>query len=856
MSDWWQADPVASAPERPKITVTPTQRAFLNSMSAGEAPDYNTMYGGGRFEELNDHPRQNIPIQSGPNAGKTSSAAGRYQFLQGTWDEAKNALGLPDFSPESQDAAAVWLAQRDYKARTGRDLWNDIEGAKDNPAKLNFISGALGKTWTSLPGGAEPNNATAGFGQRMASEISAQARNPQAQGNWWANDPVAGQPTGQPEMQGPPQRQVGMGEAIGRGVQQGASFNFSDEIAGLKAASGIPETARNVASAIPIANLIAPTVGAARMGYEALSGGNQATDEYNRVVEAERAGNKLAQEQRPYSYIGGNIAGAVAMPIGGMANAATLPARIGRGAAVGAIAGGVAGAGEGETAGQRLTGAASGAVLGSAVGAAAPAAVAGAEAIGRGIGAAVSPVTNRIAGAINPERQAAKTAVEYLGKGAPELTQAEYAAAQAAGLPVANIDRGGEAGRALARWAGNVSPEARETIQKFADARFEGQGERAIQFLQNIAGTSGDTTILRDALKGLARIENRPAYERAFRNPNAQAMWDEGFEQISQAPVVQDAIRAASVTGANRATLDGFQRARSPFVIDKQTGQLTLRIDENGNRMLPSLQFWNEVKINLDKVNSREAQMLNGALKSHLDELVPDYKKARAGAASFFGAEDALDAGQKFVHQNMAIGEASKALSKMSPAERDMFKIGFVSKLIDDVGNTRDRINVVGRINNSPNAKTKLQMVLGENGYRQFDALMSVEQSVDKLRGALGNSSTVRQWIELGLAGSVGGTGFVMSDPTSMGVAAAIAGRRYVDQRLAKEIARMLTSGDPDVLAKGVKAVSGNKNLLRAFRDFDARLSSVGGQQAPSVVPVPGWARAEGDNPDVNGPRR
>ena len=151
MSDWWQADPVAGSPQssRPQITITPTQRAFLNSMSAGESPDYNTMYGGGRFEELRDHPRQNIPIRSGPNAGKTSSAAGRYQFLQGTWDEARNALGLPDFSPESQDAAAVWLAERDYAKRTnGRKLWDDLDSAQGNPSKLNFIGGALSGTWS------------------------------------------------------------------------------------------------------------------------------------------------------------------------------------------------------------------------------------------------------------------------------------------------------------------------------------------------------------------------------------------------------------------------------------------------------------------------------------------------------------------------------------------------------------------------------------------------------------------------------------------------------------------------------------------------------------------------------------
>lgn len=176
--------------------ITPTKRALLNSVAAGEAPDYNTVYGGGRFEEMNDHPRRAVPIRSGPNAGRTSSAAGRYQFLGSTWDEAKNALGLPDFSPDSQDRAAAWLAERDYKKRTGRDLWADVEEAKADPRKLNFIGGALSKTWTSLPGGIEPNGATGGFARRMTDEFSSQSRQPQqAPGNPMLIAPTQGAPT-------------------------------------------------------------------------------------------------------------------------------------------------------------------------------------------------------------------------------------------------------------------------------------------------------------------------------------------------------------------------------------------------------------------------------------------------------------------------------------------------------------------------------------------------------------------------------------------------------------------------------------------------------------------------------------
>lgn len=128
-------------------------KALLDTIASTESPDYNVIYGGSKFSDYSDHPRKNVKITSGPNKGKTSSAAGRYQFLGSTWDQAKAALNLPDFSPESQDKAAWWLAQRDYKAKTGRNLEDDLKSG--DPEVLAKVGKALSSTWTSLPSGIE-----------------------------------------------------------------------------------------------------------------------------------------------------------------------------------------------------------------------------------------------------------------------------------------------------------------------------------------------------------------------------------------------------------------------------------------------------------------------------------------------------------------------------------------------------------------------------------------------------------------------------------------------------------------------------------------------------------------------------
>ena len=68
---------------------------------------YTTMFTGARFSDTSRHPRQ--INRSGRLA---SDAAGAYQFLSTTWDGAKKALGLTDFSPESQEKAGRYLAQQ------------------------------------------------------------------------------------------------------------------------------------------------------------------------------------------------------------------------------------------------------------------------------------------------------------------------------------------------------------------------------------------------------------------------------------------------------------------------------------------------------------------------------------------------------------------------------------------------------------------------------------------------------------------------------------------------------------------------------------------------------------------------
>jgi muramidase (phage lysozyme) len=140
----------------------PEARGLLDTIARTEsAGRYNVRYGGATdktFQDFTDHPRVAEPITSGPDVGKTSSAAGRYQFIGSTWDQQAKKLGLKDFSPANQDAAAWDLAQTEYKSKTGKDLLTTLKSG-DTSDVLTSLSGQ----WSSLPGGRQPAKQFGGF---------------------------------------------------------------------------------------------------------------------------------------------------------------------------------------------------------------------------------------------------------------------------------------------------------------------------------------------------------------------------------------------------------------------------------------------------------------------------------------------------------------------------------------------------------------------------------------------------------------------------------------------------------------------------------------------------------------------
>lgn len=122
----------------------PNIKAFLDTIAQAEGtagPDgYRTLFAGETFSDYSTHPDE-VKCAYSNGQRLCSSAAGRYQFLKPTFDRLQKKLSLPDFSPQSQDLAAIELireegALEDVKAGNIREaltkvsaIWVHIEGA-------------------------------------------------------------------------------------------------------------------------------------------------------------------------------------------------------------------------------------------------------------------------------------------------------------------------------------------------------------------------------------------------------------------------------------------------------------------------------------------------------------------------------------------------------------------------------------------------------------------------------------------------------------------------------------------------------------------------------------------------------
>lgn len=617
-------------------------------------------------------------------------------------------------------------------------------------------------------------------------------------------------------------------------------------------------TLGGIVQGVPVIGPMAQNVSDAIVGAGAqLTGGD-----YGETVQGLRDRRQSLADANPVANVAGNLAGgfgaygALAKTAGGaqvLGLSGTMPARIGNSAASGSAIAATDAMFRGGDPSQALEAG----LVGGSIGAAAPPITAGLGMAARAIGNRIAPT---VAGARNPVQEGSRRAGQVFTRDAQinpgnMMNATDDAIARQAGVPVMNVDRGGETTRALARSVANQNPEARAIITRAADERFESQGLRAVEFIKRMTGGAVDDLGYQKSIQDTARMVNKPRYDAAFNSPRAQQVFTPETQELMQSPAIQRAITMTQSRGKDMAAIAGQVPVSNPF---RQGSDGVWRVVQkaNGTFAVPNLKFWDQVKRNLDGMigvaqrggDNTEVAILTqikNKLVSSLDDAVPQYRAARQGAASFFGAEDALEAGKKFATQPRNVPEARQAFASFNSAEKQAFQTGYASELIDRIRSTRDRVNVINQVFGNQSSREMAELVFGPAKARQLEAYVRVENLADMIRGTLGNSTTARQLVELGIGTGIGGIGgFTLSGGNvgsamqgaaiGAGAAGARALGQRVDAKVMQEVARILTSSNPQDLQKAIYNASLSPAWMDAIRALEQQL-----QIAARVAPLP-----------------
>lgn len=576
--------------------------------------------------------------------------------------------------------------------------------------------------------------------------------------------------------------------------------------------------------------------------------------DYAGNLERQRAITRGARETNPYSFLAGQLTGGLAVPGGAGAGGATLAARAGRGFGAGATQGGLYGLGSSEdftNLPDVAKNTATGMAIGGAIGGVASPLV-------EGLGTAARRVAGSVRGIVNPEREATRRVAGALAEdtrlGGGVLDQTAFREAQGAGQPVVIGDLGRTTTQSLARSAADTSPAARAALEDVVQPRFEDQSQRIAAFLGGLG--AGNTTKTLENLQAAGRAANAPLYKKAFAEGES-GIWNEGLSNLMDAPAVQDAVRGAIKTGANRSVAEGFRPVKSPFSIGPD-GMLAPKINPDGTQAVPSLQFWDGVKRNLDdrigsllrageKSAAMDATELRSQLVGYLDRASPSYATARETAAKFLRArKNALETGKNFVAASGSNDSFRPAIAKMSTWERELFAHSFASELTENVLRVADSTDAVRRLA-SPRMRERIAMALGPGKADQFMGFLAVESAMNVLKRAVqGNSTTSRQLAELGLAGGSLGIDMLSSGrPGNLtaGVIGMIALRRgaaagagRINRSVSEHVGKLLASDSPAAMKK-LAGIASKSNKVR-----DLLLSITPKAVSAIIPPVAGAA--------------
>lgn len=425
-------------------------------------------------------------------------------------------------------------------------------------------------------------------------------------------------------------------DAIGRGALQGLTFGFGDEIV----------------------SAIRPLV--------------HDGETYEGQLASERALLEKARNDRPGYAYGGEIAGAVAAPIGAAAKGGSLAARAGRSALAGGIGGGLYGFGSGEGgAGERGKGAVISALLGAGVGGALPF-------VGKGLRMAydktISAPLSAVSGRASPERAGGYIAklVERSGQSTDDIQKAISRAAAEGQPEFVLADALGNPGQRALAGVARTPGDARTVIADTLTQRQNNQGNRIASFLADAFDGADTAKARRLAAETARRAEAKVNYGVAddLAGPvNLNGAIDKIDELLGRDPILEN---GSSLVGSE------FGKRLSALRAKLQNGGEQL-IDFKRVADLKS-DLYTMIKTN-PKLQAQFSSVYD-ELDKALEAASAGYRKANDSYRAASKVLDAFDTGQSASRGSARPDDTVGAFAALTGPEKSAFKSGYVDPLI------------------------------------------------------------------------------------------------------------------------------------------------------------------------------
>jgi len=574
-------------------------------------------------------------------------------------------------------------------------------------------------------------------------------------------------------------------QSIGQYLQ-GATLNFSDELLG---------TLNSVFGKKPGVISIA----AKEAGYGEIT-----------PREAGVGLERLALEQRasekPIRSIGEQVVGGAIPAI--ISKGTTAPLTLGKAALQGFKSGAIGGFGAGEgSPTEQLTSTAIGGVAG---GAAAPALQLGARVV-KNVSQPI--IKSMFADPDVTGLQAGRNLVkEALKSDVGSVDEAINTVLQNAGKPYTLADIGPNT-RAYLDAVSLIPSPAKQTAKKFLEQRDKGLSARLTSDLQEAFGTTASFFDEFNALKAARTDLGKKMYENAFKK---QVPVNRELTDLLGRPSVQQAY----ARGVNIAQEKGI---KVPNVVVNAQGQLVTA----DNKLVPAVdtEFLHFVKMGLDdlvytgkspssgigntqlnSIKDTRAQFLN-----YIDKNNPSYKSARNYWADDTATMDAMQSGRTFLKSNP--DQLKADIKKMSTSEKEAFRLGAMSDLIERVGGqSTDTVvpmtaNVARNILKDPKRVALIKATfpdneLGQNKFNQFIKNFQTEMEMKATSGQVlaGSQTAARQEAAKAVRGTIAQEAPNIDAQNLIFNALKMDATQMNEQQLkstANEVVKILTETDP-----------------------------------------------------------